>query len=222
MLPILPASSVPPRRHTRHSGMSTWSAQCRCRRRKRHRLSFPRNMAMGDRREPYGSPARHPNFLPHIRSHGEGGHIVNTASIGMTFERHIKLRASHCPTIKVNSNKEKNWVDLAEGTDVLQTWCPIVGPISFWQVPDNMVYGKSERAPSAEVTPCPSGLSSCNPQREFLLMLKALAPGDVVTVTRIDRPRKHDQRRVLPFLSQCRRGRRQAQLDADQNRGRRR
>ena len=54
-----------------------------------------------------GSPARHPNFLPHIRSHGEGGHIVNTASIGMTFERHIKLRASHCPTIKVNSKKEK-------------------------------------------------------------------------------------------------------------------
>lgn len=68
------------------------------------------------------------------------------------------------------------------------------------------------------MTPCPRGLSSCNSQREFLLMLKALAPGDVVTVTRIDRPRKHYQRRELPF-GQCRRGRGRAQVDVDQKQG---
>jgi len=36
---------------------------------------------MGDRRQPDGRVYGIRSFLPHIRAHGEGGHIVNTASM---------------------------------------------------------------------------------------------------------------------------------------------
>src|ERR1700733_3461029 len=36
---------------------------------------------MGARRQPYGRLHGIRTFLPHIRAHGEGGHIVNTASM---------------------------------------------------------------------------------------------------------------------------------------------
>ena len=61
--------------------------QCRRRRRRRHRPHLGRQLALGDRRQPDGRSVRHPAFLPHIRAHGEGGHIVNTASMAGLHER---------------------------------------------------------------------------------------------------------------------------------------
>jgi len=58
-----------------------WSAQCRRRGRRRNRQHLARQLALGARRQSDGVLHGIRAFLPHIRSHGEGGHFVNTASM---------------------------------------------------------------------------------------------------------------------------------------------
>ena len=55
--------------------------QCRRRGRRRHRPYFDRQLALGGRRQSDGRAARHPLLPAAYPRHGEGGHIVNTASM---------------------------------------------------------------------------------------------------------------------------------------------
>ena len=121
--PIPQASSTRPRLHTRRSGTSTWSA------------TTPGSLAGAVSRTSLdtwrwvldvnvmGVPHGIRTFLPHIRAHGEGGHIINTASMaGLNSGLGLSpYSASKFAVVSMSEGLAKQVAPLGIGVTVL---CP--------------------------------------------------------------------------------------------------